>query len=231
MDTTDLVVKIWNQISKTVCQAQHRIADHMSLWPDPSDCFLKMSPSNSAYEAILDIVAMEFVLPGTRWRYPTYEQRERYARLVRQHRREGHWKIVEVLIQQPQGYYYYVDVLNKNFSPEDIFGNIIPALRRKIASVRCESRKARELRLSRRPVKKPVRRRGYNDKGSLRPSHTWLPDNAYSRPELPPEPEVHFRAPRPHQWIPKTSRGSGMESTEAPSVWAKHFRENYRKMY
>jgi hypothetical protein len=194
--------QLWNRISSSVLKVKIRIADHMSVYPDPSDLLLVTIPARTALECIVDIWALEYSLPGTRTRHQTFTQRERMARLVQTHRREGHWKVVEELLQQPQGLCYYETVLLRHFSPEDIFGNLVPALKKRLSSMRPQSKRSLELRRQRRMVKRPIRRRGYPDHGSLRP-HSYLGPEYYARPALPPEPEVTFRAPRPFQWIPQ----------------------------
>jgi len=193
--------QLWGQIHKVVNQGKQRIAEYMSKYPDTSDLILTSSPSRSALEAIVDIWALEYLLPGVLTRHQTYDQRERYARLVRSHHREGLWKVVEQLIQQPQGFYYLETVLLEHFSTEDLFGNLVPLLKKRLTSMTPNSKIALQQRSLRKPVKKKVRRRGYSDHGTLRPSHQWLPYNAYAEPEREEEPEVEFRAPRPHQWV------------------------------
>jgi hypothetical protein len=69
--------------------------------------------------------------------------------------------------------------------------------------MRPKSRYQLELRSQRKKIKRQIRRRGYNDKGSLRPAHTWLPWNAYSEPDREPLPEITFLAPRRYQWVDK----------------------------
>jgi len=202
MDSSALLDKLWKRIGPKVTMVSKRIADYMSLYPDPADLWIQLPPANSALDCALDVLALEFSLPGARTRHQTYDQRERFAKLIKQHRRQGYWKVVEELIQQPQGLIFYLEVFLKHFSPEDIFGNLIPQLSRRISSAKPRS-KERLKRAQAQKVIYPSRRRGYNDKGSLRPATKWLPWNAYAKPSLPEEQDVVFYAPRPYQWIPR----------------------------
>jgi len=194
--------EIWNHIDTKVYIVKKKIADYMSLYPDPSDLWIQQPPANDAMSCILDILALEFVLPGTRTRHQTYDQRERMSRLIQRFRRQGYWGVVEEMIQQPQGLIFQIQVLLKHFSPEDIFGNLVPKLKRRLSSIRPTSKNKKLLIQAQKFVRPRIRRRGYNDHGSLRLNHTKLPWNAYAEPELPKEPEVSFYAPRPYQWIP-----------------------------
>jgi len=215
MDFLKFSEELWKKIGTAVLQGCKRIAENMSEYPDPSDLYLISYPANSALDVLVDIWALEYLLPGTRTRFQTYDQRERASRLVRSHRRQGNWKVVGELILQPQGTYFLETVLLRNFSPEDIFGNLVPRLLRRIASFRPVSKKKLEQRSQQRYVKAKVRRRGYSDHGTLRPSHRWMPDNAYAEPETPREPEVPFRPPRRFEWLPEKVTPRVLESDNA----------------
>ena len=215
MDTMILHNEVWNQCKTLIFKKTSKISDHMSRYPDPSDLILLFRPSRSALDCIAEIWALEFLLPGTRTRHQTYDQRERMAAMVRSNRRQGHWKVVEELLLQPQGLYWIERIIANNFSPEDIFGNLVRRLKGVISSMRPDSKARRERELKRRPVRKPVRRRGYRDHGSLSPDVSLGDFSPYIKPELPEEPEVPFLAPKPYQWIPpkKMNYAAGREST------------------
>lgn len=78
----------------------------------------------------------------------------------------GQWKIVEQMLylsQRVPARMWYV--ILENFSPQDIFGNIIPAVKRLLSSPRIQWRN--QYVASKAPVKRLVRKRGYDDKGHL----------------------------------------------------------------
>lgn len=202
MTTIQFFERFWTQVEAKVIQMKRRIADHMSLYPEHSDLWIQLSPANNAFQCILDILVLEFLLPGTRTRHQTFDQRERMAYLIKKYRRQGYWKVVEEMIQQPQGLIFLLQVLVEHFSPEDLFGNLVPAFLRRLASAKPQSKETRQRKLEQRPVARKSRRRGYNDHGSLRPSHQWTPEFAYAKPAAPKEPDVVFYAPRPFQWVP-----------------------------
>ena len=199
--TVDQFNEFFRHIATPVAKVKKRIADHMSMYPDPSDLKIVAVGSNSALDVVLDIVALEACLPGTRTRHQTYDQRERAARMAQKARLQGQWTIVRTLILTKPGLWNQVSVLFDNFSPEDIFGNLVPRLRRRISSMRPVSKHIQELRSQNRRVTRRVRRRGYTDHGSLRPPHTWLPWNGYARTELGEISPVTFLAPRSYEWV------------------------------
>jgi hypothetical protein len=68
-------------------------------------------------------------------------------------------------------------VLNGLFSDRDLFGNWIPRMRKLISKLDFkESNTGRPKRI--------LRRRGYRDHGTLRPSSEWLPSSDYSLTEM-----------------------------------------------
>jgi len=194
--------ELWNQISDSVAKTTNRIAVHMSAYPDPADLYLLLPKATSAIDTLINVWALEYCLPGVETRHQTYDQRLEISKMISLHRREGKWTIVEELIQQPQGFFFLEEVLIENFSPEDIFGNLVPKLKRVIASVTPVSKKVQEQKNKQKKVKEKVFRRGYADHGTLRPSHKWLPWNAYSEPEAPERETIDFYIPRRNQWVP-----------------------------
>ena len=197
----------------TVLRVKSRIAENMSTYPDPSDLILLMPTAQTPLDCIAEIWALEYVSPVD-GRYQCWESRQRMARLVRNHRREGQWTVVEELLQQPPGTYYVEAVLLSRFSTDDIFGNLLPRTRRRLASMRPDSRQRLERQRQRRRTKEKVRRRGYAEHVTLRPGITRLGPEYYARPELPPEPEVTTWNPKPHEWISrrqKITRGDWRE--------------------
>lgn len=192
-------------LGKELLDAKKRVADHMSQYPDHADLIILLGRVRTAYDAIACIVALECVLPGTRTRHQIFDQREYFASLVLRNERNGQWKIVEELLQVPQGLYFLLKVLNANFSPEDIFGNLVPRIRTRIRASRPASKKLLEKRRERtRQVKRPERHRGYRDQGSLRSNPSLGEFDPKRRPELIQEP-VKISYPKPFQWVPENS--------------------------
>jgi hypothetical protein len=67
--------------------------------------------------------------------------------------------------------------LSRNFSERDFYGNFLPRVKKILTLTHL--RRHFQLR-----ARRLVRHRGYRDKGSLRPSHQWLPRNDWSLTEL-----------------------------------------------
>jgi hypothetical protein len=98
--------------------------------------------------------------------------------------------------------------LREFFSPEDIFGNLVPLMKRLVRGI-----KVREPRPPRR-VRKPQRKRGYDDKGSLLLPHEVHSDWSYSGPNPERIREEHRRPSHPYEWLPKGEESGGSKGSK-----------------
>lgn len=197
-------VQLWKSIQDPVVKGQQRISAHMSRLPDISDLLLALGRIRTSLDAITSIWALEYLLPGTRTRWQTYTQREYISKLAS--RGEGNWKVVQELILQPQGIFFLESIILKNFSMCDIFGNLVPALRRKINNMRPKSKWSLEQRYQNKQVLYAERKRGYHDKGTELPGHLkrhQILDSLFTEEEYEKKKEVPFYVPRDFQWVEK----------------------------
>jgi hypothetical protein len=84
---------------------------------------------------------------------------------------EGKWNICNTIIQLSEDVeklFYFLEI--EKLSERELFGNYLRQFG-KVLSERIIFSDRRN-----RKVKKPQRKRGYNDHGSRRPAHKWLPD-------------------------------------------------------
>lgn len=143
-------------------------------------------PVNNALEAIAVIYAVSFVIPE-RDGYYKMTIFDKIAKMAMNHNYEGRWEIVQQLLETTNLPYNVGQKLFEHFSPSDIYGNLNRLIKRKATEITLTKPRTRTTR-----VKYPKRKRGYDDKGSLRPLHRWLPSQVH----LGPNPEREDRTDR-----------------------------------
>lgn len=165
-----------------------KYSEETSLYsnPDglPNKLRLKVMPEDSR-EAISVLLAMVLIRPGWSSYYFLESLAENIHNMARKYMFEGKWKVVGELLSQQDffksGEYGFLRILGKYCSEQDFFGNILPLSYRMIKSwFRVSSdyspyRDPIDAKLIQSKPKRKIRRRGYNDKGSRRPDHKWLP--------------------------------------------------------
>lgn len=161
-----------------------KFSEETSLQPDPSflpEFYVRSSELLKKPEGCLAVIlACSYTRPG-------YSCAELYENLLNQiyhyascHNFEGKWTLVGEVLQQDlfsRGIYGLLSIMIKDMSSEDFFGNFLPKVYLIVESgliVRNYANIYRE-NLSRRErlkgVRRKIRRRGYNDKGSRRLPH------------------------------------------------------------
>jgi hypothetical protein len=159
------------------------------------------SPDLSAIETICFIGSILFITPS-RQQYLQYNLFEKINLKVAKFRGQGNWKLVETLVSTKNlTPYLYFQILEKEFSQQDIFGNILGKIE-KLAKL-LKVKKIISVTEDQRPVKEKVFRRGYNDKGNLPVSHpsrihenhgdqTRTETEAYIGKEVPPPKQISW---------------------------------------
>jgi hypothetical protein len=95
------------------------------------------------------------------------------------HRLEGHWKTVQTFLSKPiLSDSKALEFLLNHFSVQDIFGNLVPRMQRLALTVKVVKRIHKKPRMK-------ERKRGYDDKGSLRFPHEYHGEDL-GLPALPP---------------------------------------------
>jgi hypothetical protein len=166
-----------------------RFSEKTSLLPDskrPFELWLSnFHVLEHPYGAMATLVAISFVRPG----WSSYETIEKLVNHIwflttKAHNSEGRWMIVREILSQD--FYRFgergcLEKLIPYMSYNDFFGNFLP----KVYSIiennlyhrnMLKAQKELSRREKYRGIRRKIRRRGYNDKGSLRPSHRSLPD-------------------------------------------------------
>lgn len=116
------------------------------------------------------------------------EIKESFAESAYNFRYEGRWNIVQNLLEVPDTINHKIAALLQQMHPREIFGNLLPRSKRMFARVRVKFHQ--NAITDTRPVKKKVFRRGYDDKGHLRPKHLARP---VGLPQITPEPTKQDR--------------------------------------
>lgn len=96
---------------------------------------------------------------------------------------EGKWKLIQKLLEVNKLEQMVFILLQKGMKPNELFGKSVKQEVKILSKVRLYDS-------TKRPVRKPKRKRGYNDHGSRRPDEKWLPTKITS---LPNPPKLDFR--------------------------------------
>lgn len=163
----------WNLLKSQVIRYSHE----PSLCPDLStEIFCSTDYLRDARTCASVLLVLPLVNQGTRSFFRIKSLRDHIQRMAENYRLEGDWKLVQEILESTTSLSVRESWMPifKRVNENDWFGNWVPELRRALRAL-----KSRKLYFSvendKRPVKYPVRKRGYNDKGSRRPDHKWLP--------------------------------------------------------
>lgn len=81
---------------------------------------------------------------------------------------EGKWRIVQSFLEETTNFQEFEKKYKDVFGPHDFYGNFLPSRKR---WKKTEQKKLTETGIDKHKVKQKVYRRGYDDKGTLRPFH------------------------------------------------------------
>lgn len=126
-----------------------------------------------------DALAVLGILPlvyDSRSYFQIFQLREHISRMASNYRYQGDWYLVGEILSKTTSEEVYSTwtILFDNFNEHDWFGNFVPKLLQAVKSVQYR-RSYTGVTEDPRPVKRTQRKRGYDDKGSQRLSHLWLP--------------------------------------------------------
>lgn len=172
------------------------IAELTSSSSDNSIKFFDVK-TTGAFEVIASLFAISYVT-DERDGFARRNYVEKISREGQRYNWEGTWKIVkEIISNNILVPYTVIDVILRHYSTHTLFGNIIPLARRLMNSLRIynpyEAPKSKP--------RKTQRKRGYDDKGSLRPPHQWQERHFFEGPN--PEKETIEISYVPHSagWL------------------------------
>lgn len=154
----------------------------------------------------LDSLAVLMIIPLipniTRNSFWTEKLRDHMAQQAFHNQYKGDWKLVqEILELKTQTPYYQVKKLLEHKDTYFLFGNLLPRMER--LSRGFKARLAyKDVLKDYTPVRRPQRKRGYNDKGTL-PDSQKLGIEYYFEKNLEPKEDRRSRVwePRSHEWL------------------------------
>lgn len=194
-------LKIFDQTWEVLRNPCGKIAEETSLCSDnPMELWCSGEFLTDANRALAVLAVLPLVCPSTRNYSCLHSLREHIAKMVDNYRHEGKWEIVGRILSTTTSLQVYDSwmIIMENMTPNEWFGNFVPLLVQALKSLRW--RKVYQfVTEDPRPVRKPQRKRGYNDKGSQRPPHKWLPRNAYVRKDILEPTKV--KEPRSFAWF------------------------------
>lgn len=192
-------IQFWKQMKPVRETLEKRLAECASPCLHLSARFI--FPQGGAMVSLLEAILINVYSEWNHgyWRDLALEMIFRKA----QHAKfQGKWILVKEYLQEIQNTeekaYRF---LRKYFHTREIFGNLVPLMKRLSKCIRVGTPAPPR-------VRKSQRKRGYDDKGTLRPSHKWLPDRIHSGPNPEKTYEEHRRPQHPSEWYPgvKVSR-------------------------
>jgi len=135
---------------------------------------------------ILFLVGLLRELHQTPFPYQIFGLRTSLAQTAYNHRYNGHWNTVQDILEREPTLQGTIEGMLLNMNEDEIFGNIVPRAGK--FAFRLKQRRFSSVKGDTRPVRRKVRRRGYDDKGTLLPPHKKLPKEG-----LPPGEPRHDR--------------------------------------
>lgn len=187
----------WNKIRENVMKFSARTSPCSAL---PTEYTIPGQFLSCSGNALATLVALEFI-KGVRDYYRVENLREQIARTARKYNYQGGWNQIKEYLEEVRPFVIRDSLLFviSKMSRDDYFGNFLPLLKKtfQLLKVR-EVRPAHAWELPR--VRKPRRKRGYDDKGSRRLAHTFHgihPRIPFGEPE---KASVNILLPRSHQW-------------------------------
>lgn len=146
--------------------------------------------------AILLLVSLK--TPGVRTAFFFENLERKIGQQVIRNREQGKWSIVRELLELPGTYLAPRWKTFANYSTErDFYGNWLPLLLKVWKNFTVEPMHSQRYFSwddhSGKKGKRKAFRRGYDDKGSRRPDHKWLPKNAYAREDVSIEPILYWK--------------------------------------
>lgn len=113
--------------------------------------------------------------------------KKQFAKIVDKYREQGEWKLLGELLELPTTPYPVFAKILATRSPEAFFGNDIKLIKSILRGLRVTS----PYETKRKRIKVPSRKRGYDDKGSLR-STTKLPIEYWIKPKDSAERKINL---------------------------------------
>lgn len=194
-------LKVFDQTWEVISTPCGKIAEETSLCSDnPQEIWCSGEFLTDANHALALLAVLPLVCPSTRNYSCQQSIREHVARIADNYKLEGNWSIVGRILSTTSGLQVYDcwTIIQETMTTNEWFGNFVPLLVQAFRAVRWR-KVYRFVTEDHRPVRKPQRKRGYSDKGSQRPSHKWIPVNAYAREDILKPTKV--KEPRSFAWF------------------------------
>jgi hypothetical protein len=197
MNFNKVFLETWDSIG----DLSRKIAAEASSCPDsPKELWVSDEFLRTAKDALALLCVMPLCIPSTRNYFLIQNLRSHLARMASNYRLEGNWFLVKQLLEQDTGLQVYGNwkTVLANMTSQDWFGNFVPRLWRAIKALRWRTVYSSVV-TDNRPVRRPRRKRGYDDKGSWRLSHERKPRESWVREDNLIK--VTPREPASHAWF------------------------------
>jgi len=136
--------------------------------------------------------------------------RLKIAKMASNYRLEGDWKLVGEILQRTVSLDIHStwSIIAKTMTTNVWFGNFLPLMLEAVKALRLRTIYS-SVTTDKRKVQYPKRKRGYDDKGSMTPSHKWLPKQGNLLTQEREKVEIVPKIPPRYAWWWRMGKGSG----------------------
>lgn len=192
----------WNILGDQV----RKFSARTSTCPDsPTELWCSSEFLTNSRSAVALLLILPMVVPSTRNFVYIESLRSHLTRMASQYSYEGDWKLVGEILSKSTSLFVKGswDVVLETMNPNDFFGNLVPLMRNALRALKWRNMYT-DVTKDKRPYRRPRRKRGYDDKGSRRLPHQWLP-----RIYLEKKKKVEFpvKEPKSFEWFGDLQRG------------------------
>jgi hypothetical protein len=148
----------------------------------PSEVLAANIQNANEAKMVLFLIALNIEF-GSISHFASYQIREALAKTAYNHKYLGKWATVQDLLECPPNLQGYCEGILLSSNEPEVYGNIVKRSKRFLKRVRSKRYYQATKDTSR--VRQKVRKRGYDDKGTLRPDHKWRSAQGYPPPLVP----------------------------------------------
>ena len=173
-------------------------AENLSLQPDSIK--LPNLPRNCSSNEAIAMLSWLPICFHTRSGYQLLRIKEHFAELAYRYAYQGEWRLVQEIVESNFTAYTIWNLIREHRSDSDIFGNMIPLIRKQMRIIKLQVLFRFSELQSRKKVKK-LNTRDYKDRGSLPPDYP-LPLELFSYEEPREDRRLKVRGPHRGLWFP-----------------------------
>lgn len=176
----------WKILGKHIVKTSAEVTSSCS--DSPSRVWIRHDSIKSATDAMALLAILPLIIPSTRNYFLISDLREHIGKMAYNYRYEGKWGLVGAILQTPgTSIRECWSILLNEFNTNDWYGNFVPSILKMLRTVKVQ-RIYTSVTEDKRAVQRPKKKRGYDDKGTLRRKDKWLPRVTLAETREPQKP-------------------------------------------